>query len=453
MVSVLPEAFENVVRYGLVGLVLGRFICRRMSPFSRAGSSGDAWQMDSSCNSESGILGPSLFISENTPHPSTVNPPSIISTCGAWLSSRPRSFFSARSRISTPPEQSQTGTMDDLPSSGTVNLMTLRLISSSDGVFDDGVVGRLNGPAPTRNAPELFVGGDGVDAAWRCESRNASAMGDSAEGLPDECCDEYGWLLGPVDGRVCGFGGATGEAMPDRDALRACSCGERVILRFGSWLFCRGEGERTGRGGRLCPGGGSGSGWLVLKAGASESVGVLRPESWLGGSSERGVGRALDGGGGGCPRGGGGIGGRPGRLLGVWTFVDPVFGWGRGRPAGPVLVESWPSRTRRGRLSEPVFGVRCNGAGRPLSSLRGPCRDTGDEYEPSLLTLPVRLCSCTRGRLWLVEAEEHLCLSALTPATILILSPTVKTPISFKVGWSSSSSTSPRMSLARNMVA
>ena len=54
--------------------------------------------------------------------------------------------------------------------------------------------------------------------------------------------------------------------------------------------------------------GGSGKGWLVLKAGSSGIVGVRRPDSWLPGKNERGVDRALDGGGGGWPRGGGGIG-------------------------------------------------------------------------------------------------------------------------------------------------
>ena len=78
------------------------------------------------------------------------------------LSSRPRSFFSALSRISAPLEQSQTGTMDDFPSSGIVNLITFLLISSKDGVCDEGVLGRL-----TRNVePEFDVGGEGVLAIF-----------------------------------------------------------------------------------------------------------------------------------------------------------------------------------------------------------------------------------------------------------------------------------------------
>ncbi len=49
--------------------------------------------------------------------------------------------------------------------------------------------------------------------------------------------------------------------------------------------------------------------------------------------------------------------------------------------------------------------------------------------------------------------DEHFCLNCLTAFRILNLSPTLVMPISFRVAWSSSSSTSLRMSLALNVAA
>ena len=47
--------------------------------------------------------------------------------------------------------------------------------------------------------------------------------------------------------------------------------------------------------------------------------------------------------------------------------------------------------------------------------------------------------------------EEHFCLSCLTAFRIRNLSPTLVIPISFRVAWSSSRRTSPRMSFALNV--
>ena len=146
----------------------------------------------------------------------------------------------------------------------------------------------------------------------------------------------------------------------------------------------------------------------------------------------------------------------------VWDAVPFVPGCGgSGRTVVVDRAESWPSRMSRGRPSDPAPGVRCSGAGRPLSSRRAGCplRDTGDaKLIVSLPPLPCRPCSMAEGRLMMdckavVECDEARCLSFLTPAMILILSPTLTIPISFSVIWSNSRRTSPRMSFALNMIA
>ena len=75
--------------------------------------------------------------------------------------------------------------------------MTFLLMSSSDGVCEEGVFGRLS----DRNDPEFDVGGDGVPAVFRREALKPSTIGDKVGWEPLECGMEYGWLLGPVEGR------------------------------------------------------------------------------------------------------------------------------------------------------------------------------------------------------------------------------------------------------------
>ena len=141
--------------------------------------------------------------------------------------------------------------------------------------------------AERNDAPACEVGGEGVDDdAPRCDALNASAMGDSAACCAAPCCSAYGCAPVPVFERTGGFAGEDED--PEREDARAWfSFGDRLMLRFGSWLFCSGDGERTGRAppgvcrsaSRLFGAGGSGRGWLVLNAGGSGRVGVLRPES------------------------------------------------------------------------------------------------------------------------------------------------------------------------------
>ena len=87
-------------------------------------------------------------------------------------------------------------------------------MSSNDGVCE-GVFGLLNGPPPTRNDPELDVGGACVDEACLCDALNASAMGESAA-----CCwVEYGWAPMPVFERTGGLAGE--EVEPETDEALA----------------------------------------------------------------------------------------------------------------------------------------------------------------------------------------------------------------------------------------
>ena len=158
------------------------------------------------------------------------------------------------------------------------------------------------------------------------------------------------------------------------------SVAARLALRTGGWVGGKGKGEVDLLGVRksrfpcrgsegkpypdqlepdACEDGVSKPAW-GSDGGASGRVGVRRPDApgvpggWC---RFRGV-RAI-GGRGGCPRGGGGRGGRFMRLcavVGVPCCVALLGCTGRGRILRPIRAESCPSRTRRGRSEEPLFG-------------------------------------------------------------------------------------------------
>jgi hypothetical protein len=81
-------------------------------------------------------------------------------------------FFNTFSRTSIPPAQSSALIVHEWPSSGNINLTSLRRKSFNEGAIGyEGVEG-LNGPRPTANA----VGGEGVPPA----DIKVSSIGDSA---------------------------------------------------------------------------------------------------------------------------------------------------------------------------------------------------------------------------------------------------------------------------------
>src|SRR5882762_5766744 len=93
-------------------------------------------------------------------------------------------FFNTFSRTSIPPAQSSALIVHEWPSSGNINLTSLRRKSSKDGAITwEGVKG-LKGPRPTANG----VGGEGVGVP-PADTKD-SAMGDNAA---CSCCAVGAW--------------------------------------------------------------------------------------------------------------------------------------------------------------------------------------------------------------------------------------------------------------------
>ena len=118
---------------------------------------------------------------KDTHHPSTLNPPSSESMTSGLSPPTLPNLRSALMSTSAPLLQSATFSVVVFISSGSVNLISFRRRSSSDGLLCDGVPGRNGAPRLPR-----YVGGDwplaiaaaaAAAAAPRCG--NASAIGDS----------------------------------------------------------------------------------------------------------------------------------------------------------------------------------------------------------------------------------------------------------------------------------
>ncbi|KAJ7109417.1 hypothetical protein C8R44DRAFT_802452 [Mycena epipterygia] len=117
-----------------------RPVRRRVSPCSRVGWSGGAWQMDISSASVSGSPGPSSWPkSRYMPQPSTLRPPLSVNWTSGPSDPGPRmpplpNFLRTFSRTSMPPAHEPTSTVKERPSSGSKKRTSLRRRSAKDGV-------------------------------------------------------------------------------------------------------------------------------------------------------------------------------------------------------------------------------------------------------------------------------------------------------------------------------